>query len=160
MFVNFESLSNSSKIWIFQSSREFTTNEIEEIGNILKDFVNLWQRHGDDLKASFQIKYNQFVILAVDESYNDISGCSIDASTNVFKNIEEKYNVDMFNKLNTAFKNGEHINIVSLSDFQKYIKENKINSKTIVFNNMITTKKELENAWEVAAEDSWHSRYF
>lgn len=160
MFVNFESLSNSSKIWIFQSSREFTTNEIEEIGNILKDFVNLWQRHGDDLKASFQIKYNQFVILAVDESYNDISGCSVDASTNVFKNIEEKYNVDMFNKLNTAFKNGEHINIVSLSDFQKYIKENKINRKTIVFNNMITTKKELENAWEVAAEDSWHSRYF
>ena len=160
MFVNFDSLVDSSKVWIYQSSREFTANEVEEISQVLKEFVSSWKRHSKELKASYQIRYNQFVILAVDESYNSFSGCSIDASTNMFKNIEEKYNVDMFNKLNTAFKNGEHINIVTLSDFQKYIKENKINKKTIVFNNMITTKKELENRWELVAEDSWHSRYF
>ncbi len=160
MFVNFESLADSSKVWIYQSSREFTANEVDEISEVLRQFVDTWKRHGEGLKASYEIRYNQFVILAVDESYNGISGCSIDASTNLFKNIEEKYNVDMFNKLNTAFKNGEHINIVTLSDFQKYVKDNKINNKTIVFNNMITTKIELENGWELAAEDSWHSRYF
>ena len=160
MFVNFESLADSSKVWIYQSSREFTVNEVDEISEVLRQFVDTWKRHGEDLKSSYQIRYNQFVILAVDESYNGISGCSIDASTNLFKNIEEKYNVDMFNKLNTAFKNGEHINIVTLADFQKYVMDNKINNKTIVFNNMITTKRELENGWELAAEDSWHSRYF
>lgn len=160
MFVNFDSLADSSKVWIYQSSREFTANEVNEIKEELRQFVNVWKRHGKDLKASYKIRYNQFVILAVDESFNGISGCSIDASSNMFKNIEEKYNVDMFNKLNIAFKNGEHINIVTLSDFQKYVKENKVNNKTIVFNNMITTKKELDNRWELAAEDSWHSRYF
>ncbi|MCD6544756.1 MAG: ABC transporter ATPase [Flavobacteriaceae bacterium] len=160
MFVNFDSLADSSKVWIYQSSREFTAKEVDEIEVVLRNFVSTWKRHSKDLRSSFQIKYNQFVILAIDESYNNFSGCSIDASTNIFKNIEEKYNVDMFNKMNTAFKNGEHINIVTLSDFQKYIKENKINNKTIVFNNMITTKKELDNRWELAAEDSWHSRYF
>ena len=160
MYVDFESLIDSSKVWVYQSTREFTEKEVEEISEVLRNFVDTWKRHGKDLKASFQIRYNQFVILAVDESYNGISGCSIDASANMFKNIEDKYNVDMFNKLNTAFKYGDHINIVTLFDFQKYVKEEKINSKTIVFNNMITTKKELENRWELAAEDSWHSRYF
>lgn len=160
MHVDFESLIDSSKVWVYQSTREFTEKEVEEINEVLRNFVDTWKRHGKDLKASFQIRYNQFVILAVDESYNGISGCSIDASANMFKNIEDKYNVDMFNKLNTAFKYGDHINIVTLSDFQKYVKEDKINNKTIVFNNMITTKKELENRWELAAEDSWHSRYF
>ncbi len=160
MYVDFESLIDSSKVWVYQSTREFTEKEVEEISEVLRDFVDTWKRHGKDLKASFQIRYNQFVILAVDESYNGISGCSIDASANMFKNIEDKYNVDMFNKLNIAFKYGDHVNIVTLSDFQKYVKEEKINSKTIVFNNMITTKKELENRWELAAEDSWHSRYF
>ncbi len=160
MFVKFESLVNSSKVWIYQSNREFTANEVNEISEVLKDFVGSWKRHSKDLKASYQIRYNQFIILAIDESYNNFSGCSIDASTNLFKNIEEKYHVDMFNKLNIAFKNGDHINIVTLSDFQKYVKEKKINKKTIVFNNMITTKKELKNEWELAAEDSWHSRYF
>ena len=160
MYVDFDSLSDSSKVWVYQSSREFTEKEVEGISKILRDFVEIWKRHSKDLRSSYKIRYNQFIILAVDESYNGISGCSIDASTNMFKRIEGKYNVDMFNKLNTAFKHGEHINIVSLSDFQKYVKKNKINSKTIVFNNMITTKKEMENKWELAAEDSWHSRYF
>jgi len=66
----------------------------------------------------------------------------------------------LFNKLQTAFKYGENINIVSLAEFQKYAKEQKIDRHTIVFNNMIQTKKELETNWEVIANKSWHSRYF
>jgi len=160
MLVNFDHLADSSKIWIYQSNREFTVNEIHEINEMLDKFIGSWKRHGDDLKASYQIKYNQFIILAVDEDHNEVSGCSVDASTHVFKQIEQTYHVDLFNKLNTAFKDGENINIVSLADFQKYVKQQKINSKTIVFNNLIKTKKELSTAWEVDAENSWHNRYF
>jgi hypothetical protein len=160
MLVDFDSLADSSKIWIYQSNREFTKKEIQEISEIMERFIATWKRHGDDLKASYQIKYNQFIILAVDEDYNGVSGCSIDASANIFKQIEQTYRVDMFNKLNTAFKDGEHINIVSLADFQKYVKLQKINENTVVFNNLIKTKKELETAWEVDAGNSWHNRYF
>ncbi len=160
MLVNFDHLADSSKIWIYQSNREFTVNEIHEINEMLNRFIGSWKRHGDDLKASYLIKYNQFIILAVDEDHNEVSGCSVDASTHVFKQIEQTYQVDLFNKLNTAFKDGENINIVSLADFQKYVKQQKINSKTIVFNNLIKTKKELSTAWEVDAENSWHNRYF
>lgn len=160
MLFDFNELADSSKIWIYQSNREFTSNEVEEISVLIENFVSNWKRHGDDLKASYQIKYNQFIVLAVDESYNNISGCSIDASANLFKQIEDKYKVELFNKLNTAFKDGDNINIVSLSEFQKYVNAQKINDKTVVFNNMVKTKKELETKWEVAAEESWHSRYF
>jgi len=160
MLFEFKDLADSSKVWIYQSNRGFTTKEVGEISVLIEKFVGNWKRHGDDLKASYQIKYNQFIILAVDESYNNISGCSIDASANLFKQIEDKYNVELFNKLNTAFKDGDHINMVSLSEFQKYVSDQKINAKTIVFNNMVQTKKELETKWEVAADESWHSRYF
>ena len=160
MLFEFKDLADNSKVWIYQSNREFTANEVDEVRILIEKFVGNWKRHGDDLKASYQIKYSQFIILAVDESYNNISGCSIDASTNLFKEIEDKYNVELFNKLNTAFKDGDNINIVSLSEFQKYVSEQKINTKTTVFNNMVQTKKELETKWEVAAEESWHSRYF
>lgn len=160
MLFEFKDLADNSKVWVYQSNREFTTSEVDEVRILIEKFVGNWKRHGDDLKASYQIKYNQFIILAVDESYNNISGCSIDASANLFKQIEDKYNVELFNKLNTAFKDGDNINIVSLSEFQKYVSEQKINTKTTVFNNMVQTKKELETKWEVAADESWHSRYF
>jgi len=160
MLFDFKDLADNSKVWIYQSNREFTDNEIAEIKLLLENFIATWKRHGDDLKASYQIRYNQFLVIAVDEAYNGVSGCSIDASTHIFKQIEDTYKVELFNKLQTAFKYGENINIVSLVDFQKYAKEQKIDNQTIVFNNMVQTKKELETNWEVAANKSWHSRYF
>lgn len=160
MLVDFSSLPNDSKIWIYQSSREFSTTEVSEISSKMEEFITNWKRHGDDLKGSYQIKYNQFIVLAVDQSYNEASGCSVDASTHIFKQFETQYQVDLFNKMNTAFKDGDNINIVSLSDFQNFVNQQKINPKTIVFNNLIHTKKELETAWEVSANESWHSRYF
>ena len=115
MYVDFDTLKDNSRVWVYQSNREFSAEEMEShIESKLKDFVNEWTRHGDDLKASFEIKYNHFIILAVDESFNQVSGCSIDASTHVFKHFENEFKMELLNKLNTAFKHGEHINVVSL----------------------------------------------
>ncbi len=160
MYVDFDTLQDNSRVWVYQSSREFNVEEVKAIEAKLKNFVNEWTRHGDDLKASFEIKYNHFIILAVDESFNQVSGCSIDASTHVFKQFENEFKVELLNKLNTAFKHGDHINVVSLADFQKYVKEDRIHQDTLVFNNMVQSKADLETLWEVPAIRSWHSRYF
>jgi len=74
--------------------------------------------------------------------------------------LEQSFQVELLNNLNTAFRNGNHINVVSLSDFQKYVKEERIQPETTVFNNLVQTKRELETSWEVPAEKSWHKRYF
>jgi hypothetical protein len=159
MLVNFESLENTSRVWIYQSTREFSKSEVEIINDKIELFLANWKRHGDDLKASYKLKYNQFIILAVDENFNDVSGCSIDASVNLMKQMEKELNVDLTNKLNISFKDNDNINIVSLSDFQKYAKQEKITSSTIVFNNMVSSKADFEQNWEVTANNSWHKRF-
>ncbi|WP_372794172.1 ABC transporter ATPase [Lutibacter sp.] len=159
MLVNFESLEDNSKIWIYQSNREFSKNEVAIIINKMEDFIDDWLGHGDQIKASYLIKYNQFIIIAVDQYYNEVSGCSIDASVNFIKELEKQFNVDLTNKLNVSFKDADNINIVSLSDFQNFAKQHKITSKTVVFNNMISTKVGLAENWEVTADKSWHKRY-
>ncbi|PKP13830.1 MAG: ABC transporter ATPase [Bacteroidetes bacterium HGW-Bacteroidetes-3] len=159
MLVNFDSLSATSKIWIYQSNREFSEKEVAEIKINLENFIGNWKRHGDDLKASYQIKYNQFIAIAVDENYNEVSGCSIDASVNLMKQFEQKFAIDLTNKLNISFKDNHNINIVSLADFQNYAKQQKITSKTVVFNNMVTNKADFEQNWEVTADKSWHKRF-
>lgn len=160
MFVDFESLNENSRIWIYQSNREFSNSELENIGEKLTSFTDNWKRHGEDLKASFKIIYMQFIIIAVDESYNNVSGCSIDASMHTIQNIEKELEVDLTDKMKVAFKDGIHINIISMADFQKFANENKVDKNTIVFNNMVQTKKELTTSWEIAANQSWHQRYF
>ncbi|AUC14470.1 ABC transporter ATPase [Tenacibaculum sp. SZ-18] len=159
MYVSYNELPNSSRVWVYQSDREFTQEEVESISAKAIIFIDQWTRHGDDLRGSFMIKYNQFLVIALDESFNNASGCSIDASVRFIKSIEEELSIDLMDKMNVSFKDGERINIVKLSDFQEFAKAEKINSETIVFNNMVSTKDDFENKWEVSAKESWHNRF-
>lgn len=159
MFIEFKDLPKNSRVWIYQSSRVFTINEIELISLKAEDFINSWTRHGDDLKGSFTIKYDQFLVLAVDESFNNVSGCSIDSSVRFVQAIEKDLQLDLTDKMNITFKDGDNINLVKLSDFQLFAKQKKITAKTIVFNNMVNTKEDFENNWEVPAKESWHKRF-
>lgn len=159
MFTQYKELPNESRVWVYQADREFTQEEIEHISAKALLFIENWTRHGDDLKGSFTIKYNQFLVLAVDEGFNNVSGCSIDASVRFVQELEKELRVDLMDKMNVSFKDGENINIVKLVDFQKYAKDKKITSETIVFNNMVATKADFETIWEVPASKSWHKRF-
>ena len=97
--------------------------------------------------------------MAIDENFNSASGCSIDASVRFVKSIEEEFNVDLMDKMNISFKDNDNINVVKLSDFQEFAKQQKITAATVVFNNMVNTKEDFETKWEVTADKSWHSRF-
>lgn len=159
MFTEYKNLPNNSRVWIYQSEREFNQKEIEIISAKAEEFINSWTRHGDNLKGSFTIKYNQFLVLAVDESFNTVSGCSIDSSVRFVQQLEKELQLDLMNKMNITFKDNETINLVKLSDFQQFAKDKKISLETIVFNNMVNTKEDFENNWEVPAKQSWHKRF-
>ncbi len=159
MFVDYNLMPNTSRVWIYQANRQFSPDELGMLKLKIERFINAWKRHGDDLKASYVIKYNQFIVLLVDGSYNDVSGCSIDASVNLIKELENEFAIDLTNKLNISFKDNANINVVSLSDFQNYVKQEKITSDTVVFNNMVITKEDFEDNWEVTADKSWHKRF-
>ena len=49
MYVPFENLPEDSKIWIYQSNRKFSEEEITEIENELKTFLENWSAHGTGL---------------------------------------------------------------------------------------------------------------
>lgn len=159
MYTEYSNLPDNSRVWIYQAERELSSKEMEFITERAVGFINQWTRHGDDLKGSFTIKYNQFLVIAVDESFNNVSGCSIDASVHFVQKLQEHLDIDFMDKMKVTFKDSNNINIIKLSDFQKYVRQEKITEETIVFNNLINTKAELSTNWEVPAKQSWHKRF-
>tara|TARA_B110000967_G_scaffold207045_1_gene255334 strand:+ start:10041 stop:10526 length:486 start_codon:yes stop_codon:yes gene_type:complete len=159
MYVNFNTLPQNSRIWIYQADREFTRVEVDLLQENTIAFIEEWTRHGATLKGSFALKYNRFLILAVDESFANASGCSIDASVRFVKQMETLFSIDLMSKLNVTYKEGQTIRLVNLSAFQEFANVQKITSETIVFNNMVQTKGDLESLWEVPAQKSWHRRF-
>lgn len=160
MYVPFETLPEESRIWIYQSNRKFSDTEIAEIEKDLVEFLTNWSAHGSSLEASYQIKYNRFIIIAINQDVHPATGCSIDSSVSFIQNLEKKYEVDLLDKMNVAFKQGEFITYKTLLDFKKLAKEKAVSENTIVFNNLVNTIQEWNESWEVPAAESWHSRFF
>jgi hypothetical protein len=160
MFVPFENLPLESKIWIYQSNRKFSDEEITEIDSALQLFLENWAAHGTSLEASFQLKYNRFIIIAVNQEVQNATGCSIDASVQFIQGLEKKYNVDLLDKMNVTFKLGDHVAHKTLIDFKKMAKDKAVTENTIVFNNLVNSIEEWNENWEVPAGESWHSRFF
>ncbi len=160
MYIPFENLPEDSKIWIYQSNRKFSDDEMADIEKDLVVFLENWAAHGTGLEASYILKYNRFIVIAVNQEVQQATGCSIDASVAFIQGLEQKYQVELLDKMNVTFKNGEHIAHKSLIDFKRMAKEKAVTVNTIVFNNLVNTIEEFNENWEVPAGESWHSRFF
>ena len=159
MLIPFNELPDTSRVWIYQANRSFSDTELQEITKKLVEFVSSWVAHGANLNASFEIRYKRFIIIGLDQAFNAATGCSIDASVNFIQQLEKDYNVDLLDKMNVSYKQGEHVAYKNLVDFRKMAKEKAVSPNTIVFNNLVNTKAEYMNEWEVPASESWHNRF-
>ena len=160
MLVPFETLPDSARIWIYQANRTFTEAEMAEIRTDLEAFLTQWTAHGADLKAGYELPYNRFIVLGLDQTHAGASGCSIDASVHFIQALEEKYKVSLLDRMNVSYKQGPHVAYKPLDEFRKMAKDRAVSGKTIVFNNLVATKLDYEQHWEVPASESWHSRFF
>ena len=159
MLVDFNTLPEESRVWIYQANRSFTDNELSEIRLRLDAFLEQWTAHGSDLQAGYSIKYKRFIVIALNQNLNIATGCSIDASVHFIQQLEQDYNVDLMDKMNVSYKQGEYVAYKSLIDFKKMAKDRAISKNTIVFNNLVTNIAEFKENWEVPASESWHSRF-
>lgn len=159
MLVDFNTLPEESRVWIYQANRSLTKEEQEEIIDKLRVFIENWTAHGSDLEAGFLLKYNRFIILGLNQNLNAATGCSIDASVHFIQQLEKTYKVDLMDKMNVSYKQGDFIAYKPLADFKKMAKQRAVSKNTIVFNNLVSNIAEFNENWEVPAGESWHSRF-
>jgi hypothetical protein len=159
MKVPFDTLPEESRVWIYQANRSFTEQELEEIQTKLDIFIEHWTAHGSDLQSGYLIKYKRFIIIGLNQNLNKATGCSIDASVRFIQQLESDYQVDLMDKMNVSYKQGEFIAYKTLLDFKQMAKEKAVSKNTIVFNNLVANIAEFNENWEVPASESWHSRF-
>jgi hypothetical protein len=150
-----EDFHDSSRTWIYQSSRLFLMSEAFEIEDMLKDFTANWKSHGDTVKGYANLFFGQFIVIMADESGTNVSGCSTDSSVRVIKTIEEAFKVNMFDRQNLAFIIKERVQLLPLNQFNYAVENNFITPDTLYFNNTVLTKKELFEKWIIPVKDSW-----
>ena len=152
--------SEQSRVWIYQSDRELYDDEVKQLHEILNKFASEWTAHNHQLKAKAEIRYNRFLILIVDENQAGASGCSIDKSVNFIKKVEQEFGINLLDRFNLAYRVGEKVLSAPRHEFEELLRLGKINSNTIVYNNLVQNLEQLETKWEVPFKDSWHNQLF
>lgn len=144
-----------SRVWVYQCSRLFSLGEALDIEKKLEEFTAQWKSHGTPVKGAAHLFFGQFIILMADESATGVSGCSTDSSVRLIKEIEQQYQVNLFERTTLAFVVKEKIQLLPLSQLQYAADNGFITPGTLYFNNLVQTKAELENNWIIPVKDSW-----
>ena len=149
------------RVWIYQSNRFLTADEEAQVKGILAEFVQQWTAHGSQLAGSFEIRYGLFIFLYVDEEMAMVTGCSIDKSVQLLKQIESALQINLFDRMLLAYRDEQQdIQVVSRNRFEELMQQGLIHKDSIVFNNMLTTSTAIAEKWEVPLKDSWHAQLF
>lgn len=149
------------RIWIYQADRQLTDTEKTHILDKLESFTSQWKAHSKALAAKAEIRYDRFIILMVDDEVEQPSGCSIDKSVHLLKEIEAETNLSLFDRMQLAYRDASGaIIIVPRHEFEQRITNGEVTDNTIVFNNLVASYPELAVHWEIPLKDSWHAKVF
>ena len=160
MNINFKDIiprnfNENSHVWVFQSNSTFSVAQAAQIKKLLKNFVREWKVQGTPVKGYAHLFFSQFIVFMADETATGVSRFSSEDLVALINNIQEEFEVELFNKLILAFLIQERIHLISLSELNRAIEKDFINSDTLYFNNTILTKKQLLNNWIIPVKKSW-----
>ena len=147
--MNLKELPNNSKIWIYQANRKLTRKECELILKISHQFIEVWATHGKLLKADAEILYEIFLVLTVDETEFSASGCSIDKSLQFMKQIKNDHGIDFMNRNKIVFYWNNQVFLEPLESVKSQIKAGKIGKDSIIFNNLVYSRLQMESNWKI-----------
>lgn len=152
-------LPSQSRVWIYGAERALSEHEVSKIRTELQSFVANWVSHHKELSAAADILHDRFLVVAVDETQAEASGCSIDGSVHFLQDLGTRMGIDFFNRMIFSYRDDSgEIQTVPRDEFKVRYKAGQLENDTIVFDPLVKELGELRQIFERPLEDSWHSR--
>jgi len=156
--TNYQSLPETARIWIYQSSTPILAEKFNKISSQLQQFTQDWTAHSQALRAFGTIKHERFILLMVDESQAGASGCSIDKSVRFIQFLEEQHGLSLMDRMTFTFEKNGKIQAANREEFAQMYQKGELTDETIVFDNLVKTKGDFEVNWRKKLGESWHKR--
>ena len=149
----------STRVWVYQADRPFTPTESVQLKEIVDRFAQHWASHNRQLRAHGDLLHGRFILLMVDENQADASGCSIDKSVHFLQQVETEFGVGLFDRMTFTWMDEGEVKAADSMEFARLYQAGEINDQTLVFDNLVKTKGELDEKWLRPLAQSWHKRF-
>lgn len=148
-------LPHNARTWVYQSTRKLSLAEGISIRQRINGFVEQWTSHKANVMGWGDLLYDRFIILMADEEHVSLGGCSIDSSVRFIKGLEVEFQTRFFDRWNIAYRKGNEVLSAGREEFIKLLEAGEITDDTIIFNNLVQTKQDLLQKWQVPYRESW-----
>ena len=156
----FQALPDESPLWVYGFETALDRETKQGLERRLTTFLSHWETHGSPVQAVFGIFEDRFLLLA-GYAAGGISGCAIDSSVRVFKQLREE-GLDGLERSRVYFRAEDgSIQAVHFSEFQPAIDAGRVVASTPVFDTNLGSLAQLRQAgFEKPFTESWHGRAF
>lgn len=135
------------QVWIYRSIKKLSLVQEDEIARMAGAFIHQWAAHGNKLAADFDILHHHYLVFFVDKSVAEATGCSIDDSVGLIREIESKYQLGLLDRMQIGFLKGEEVKFHPYNDLKSLFDAGEIDGDDFVFNAMLTNKKEFDEGF-------------
>ena len=149
MLVDFNTTADQSRIWIYAAEQKLTQDQENHILKVISAHLQNWEAHKVPLTAGVTILENRFIVVALDESENGASGCSIDTLQKLIQNLEKELSVSLLNRMNVFCKIEDEIHCIPSFKLSAFA-----NKDTLFYDLTILTKSDL-NSYLKPISEGW-----
>ncbi len=79
----------------------------------------------------------------------------MDGMTRIIKSLERQYSVNFFDRLTISFLHREKVQMLPMNQISYGLEKGFIETDTLLFNNLVATKKSLLADWLTPLDKSW-----
>ena len=148
-----------ARVWVYKSAIPFSATQravIEERGAA---FAGSWATHGTSLFAAVEMLNDHFVVLTVDERRMMASGCSIDSSVKFIQKLENELGLQLTDRMVVLYEKDGAISTCRVSEVEEMLKKGEVTGDTIVFDDLVSTKADLDTRFRTPLRNTWMARY-
>ena len=154
--VPFDSLPDSARIWVFGSDRPVTGPAAERLLGEVDRFLGEWRAHGAPLRCARLWADNRFLVVGVDQTDANASGCSIDGLFRALQGLEREIGARLVGGGRVYYR--DHAGAAqsaARAELDDLVARGVIGPDTVVFDTSITDLGEWRAKFEQPARKTW-----
>lgn len=161
MIVPFDSLPPSSRIWIFASDRPLDDSESARLLGEVDAFLDEWRAHGDPLRTARHWSDAHFLVIGVDPTTANASGCSIDGLFRRLQAVQNEVGARIVGGGRVHYRTPEGTpRSASRAEFAELARGGEVTRDTPVFDTSLTSLDAWRAGFERPAGETWTKEFF
>lgn len=148
-----------ARVWIYKSANPITAEQAETLNREGATFTTKWKSHGVPIHGVVEVLNDHFVVVAAGSLEAHLCGGAIDASTRFIRRMEEGLGLKLTDRMVVLYEKDGAIASCHASELESLVKSGALNGDTIVYNDLVERKGDLDARFRTPLRETWMARY-